>query len=108
VTYGTSEWIEVDLSLSGPSAASPVRLRFSVRDLGEDSTVVAAVDQLELLDWGCAGVLPGDLDNDGQVDGSDFGVFLASWGESDSPADFNFDGVVDGIDLGILLLNWTS
>ena len=108
VTYGTSEWIEVDLPLSGPSAASPVRLRFSARDLGEDSTVVAAVDQLELLDWGCAGVLPGDLDNDGQVDGRDFGIFLASWGESDSPADFNFDGMVDGIDLGILLLNWTS
>lgn len=108
VTFGTSEWIKVDLPLSGPSAASPVRLRFSVRDLGEDSTVVAAVDQLELLDWGCIGVMPGDLDNNGQVDGRDFGIFLASWGDADSPADFNFDGVVDGVDLGILLLNWTS
>ena len=72
------------------------------------STVVAAVDQLELLDWGCIGVTPGDLDNDGQVNGRDFGMFLASWGDADSPADFNFDGVVDGVDLGILLLNWTS
>lgn len=107
VTFGTSEWVEVDLPLSGPAMASPVRLRFSVRDLGEDSTVVAAVDQLELLDWGCAGVLPGDMNGDGRVDGLDFGQFLALWGEVDSPADFNFDGLVDGLDLGILLLNWT-
>jgi choice-of-anchor B domain-containing protein len=107
VTFGSSEWIEVDLPLSGPSSASPVRLRFSARDLGEDSTVVAAVDQLELLDWGCAGVLPGDLNADGRVDGLDFGQFLAAWGDLDSPADFNFDGLVDGLDLGILLLNWT-
>ena len=106
-TFGTSEWVEVDLPLSGPSLASPVRLRFSVRDLGEDSTVVAAVDQLELLDWGCAGVVPGDLNGDERVDGVDFGQFLVSWGETESPADFNFDGLVDGIDLGILLLNWT-
>ena len=79
-----------------------------MRDLGDDSTVVAAVDQLELLDWGCAGMLPGDMNADGWVDGLDFGQFLASWGDVDSPADFNFDGLVDGLDLGILLLNWTN
>ena len=107
VTFGTSEWIEVDLPLLGLASGSPVQLRFSARDLGEDSTVVAAVDQLELLDWGCAGVLPGDLNLDGRVDGLDFGQFLAAWGDLDSPADLNFDGLVDGLDLGILLLNWT-
>ena len=48
------------------------------------------------------------LDANGIVDGSDVGLFFASWGPcpGDCPADFNGDGIVDGIDLGVVLESW--
>lgn len=53
-------------------------------------------------------LVPGDIDQDGDVDGSDLGVLLAAWGPCPSgcAADINGDGVVDGLDLGTLLAGW--
>lgn len=55
-------------------------------------------------------VCPGDLNDDGRVDGADLGVLLAYWGPVKSPggeaADLNHDGIVDGEDLTILLGDW--
>lgn len=49
-----------------------------------------------------------DLDADGDVDGTDFGVFAGCFNGTGNPmtadclsADLNFDGVVDGLDFGI-------
>ncbi|MFM1833231.1 MAG: GDSL-like Lipase/Acylhydrolase family [Planctomycetota bacterium] len=51
-----------------------------------------------------------DLDRDGEVNGSDFGLFLKHWGSTDplDLADFDGDGIVQGEDLGRLFLEWTS
>ena len=51
---------------------------------------------------------PGDLNNDGRVDGADLGLLLAGWGTCGSPcpADLDANGVVNGADIGILLGNW--
>ncbi|MFG0257744.1 MAG: choice-of-anchor tandem repeat NxxGxxAF-containing protein [Phycisphaerales bacterium JB043] len=50
---------------------------------------------------------PADLTGDGQVDGADLSVLLASWGAcSGCPADLDGDGQVDGADLSILLAAW--
>jgi hypothetical protein len=55
---------------------------------------------------------PGDLDGDGDVDQTDLGTFLVSYGTFDGlpgynpDADFNGDGWVDQSDLGILLGNY--
>ena len=51
--------------------------------------------------------LVGDLDNDGDVDGSDLAKFLGSWGYDNPDTDFNGDGIVDGQDLALLLANWS-
>ena len=57
---------------------------------------------------------PGDLNNDGEVDGLDFGLLLAAWGscgdceEDPCPADLNGDCTVNGIDIGLLLVDWTT
>jgi glucose/arabinose dehydrogenase len=53
---------------------------------------------------------PGDLNNDGQVDGADLGLLLAGWGTCGTPcpADFDGNGTVNGADLGFLLGNWTT
>ncbi|HMN97731.1 MAG TPA: hypothetical protein PKC43_14760 [Phycisphaerales bacterium] len=48
---------------------------------------------------------PGDLNNDGTVNGADLGILLGQWGGPGS-GDLNGDGVVNGADLGILLGNW--
>ncbi|HMN97290.1 MAG TPA: hypothetical protein PKC43_12725 [Phycisphaerales bacterium] len=48
---------------------------------------------------------PGDLNDDGVVDGADLGILLGDWGGS-GPGDLNGDGVVDGADLGALLGYW--
>ncbi|MED5508415.1 MAG: plastocyanin/azurin family copper-binding protein [Planctomycetota bacterium] len=51
-----------------------------------------------------------DINCDGQVNGADLAVLLASWGfcSGDCPPDFNEDGVVNGVDLAQLLGSWTS
>jgi hypothetical protein len=55
-------------------------------------------------------LIPGDLDGNGVVDGSDLLLLLEGWGEcsdcDDCPADLNDDCSVDGNDLLILLSNW--
>ena len=65
-------------------------------------------DQFFLVDGGgSGGGCFGDLNDDGQVDGADFGSLLASWGPCPScPADLNDDGVVDGADVGLMLSVW--
>ena len=51
---------------------------------------------------------PGDLNNDGVVNGADISVVLGFWGLNGKPvaADINGDGIVDGADLAILLSGW--
>jgi hypothetical protein len=51
-------------------------------------------------------VVPGDLNDDGHVDGADLGLLLAAWNSDDPDADVNMDGIVDGTDLGLLLGGW--
>jgi hypothetical protein len=46
----------------------------------------------------------GDIDGDGDVDGGDLGILIATWGTcSACAADLNGDGTVDGADLGVVL-----
>ena len=62
------------------------------------------VQALELEEWA-----PGDINQDGLVDGLDLSILLGNWGPcttSTCPADINGDGLVDGLDLSILLGNW--
>ena len=51
--------------------------------------------------------IPGDLNGDGLVNGSDVGSSSQSGGQR-SDADLNGNGTVEGGDLGLLVANWTS
>ncbi len=59
---------------------------------------------------GCSGGTdcPGDFNDDGIVDGADFGSILAAWGPCPAPCpeDLNDDGEVNGADVGLLLAVW--
>ena len=59
------------------------------------------VQALELPDW-----IPGDINHDGVVDGTDLSILLGFWGPCTCQADINGDGQVTGLDLSILLGNW--
>jgi len=64
-------------------------------------------DQFVVAVEGAAPPCPGDLNDDRQVDGADFGSLLASWGPCpDCDADLDGDGQVNGADVGLLLSGW--
>ncbi|MEZ4289315.1 MAG: hypothetical protein R3E53_01795 [Myxococcota bacterium] len=45
----------------------------------------------------------GDLDNDGFVDGSDWGLFLTNQGSAYSNSDLDGNRLMDGADVGIFI-----
>ena len=49
--------------------------------------------------------LPGDLNNDGMIDGADLTLLLGCWGGA--CGDINGDKITDGTDLSILLGGWS-
>lgn len=51
-------------------------------------------------------LIPGDLDADGHVSGTDLTILLAAWGTSLPGADIDCDGLVGGLDLTVLLANF--
>ena len=51
--------------------------------------------------------IPGDINGDGVVDGTDLSILLGYWGLDAPDVDINGDGVIDGTDLSIVLGHWT-
>ena len=49
---------------------------------------------------------PGDINGDGEVNGSDLGLMINDWHTTRMNTDLNCDGVVNGADLGLLFANW--
>ena len=54
----------------------------------------------------CPPQCTGDIDLDGDTDGTDLAMLLGDWLATDSPADLDVDGLVDGTDLALLLGRW--
>ena len=52
-------------------------------------------------------ISPGDLNQDGIVNGMDLALVLAGWGTNNAQADYNHDGLVDGSDLAGVLADWS-
>jgi len=50
--------------------------------------------------------LPGDLNNDGRVDGADLAFLASVWKTNSASADLNGDSIVNGADLSILLTHY--
>ena len=59
-------------------------------------------------DLGCdGGGCTGDFNDDGVIDGADFGYILAAWGPCPGcPEDLDGNGTVNGADVGLLLAVW--
>ena len=74
--------------------------------VGFASLDVAAGLILEVDVVSSASGIPGDLNNDGHVDGGDLALLLGMWGTSNGVGDLNGDATVNGLDLGLLLSHW--
>ena len=94
------------------SVGDGLRLRFTASDNDPGSVVEAGIDAFRIETILCDdGGIPGDIDGDGQVDGSDLSICLGFWGPcagENCPADLNGDGLVDGTDLSTILGYWTT
>jgi uncharacterized membrane protein len=98
---------------AGVQVAPEVRLSLPLAMSADGKTIVGSgrdefqgIDVTFVLDLRPAQpACPGDLNDDGDVNGLDLGILLGAWGQR-GIADINQDGVVNGVDLGILLGNW--
>ncbi len=111
VTESVGSWVDVEFPIESViTPTSQMRLRFVVGDYNDGSVVEAGIDNLRVFGVECDSTpsIPGDLNGDGRVNGSDVGLFLALWGTSDPDADLNGNGNVEGGDLGLLIANWTG
>ena len=85
-----------------------VQVRFIVSDNPNNSVTEAGVDEYRVEQVICEDTPPcmGDINGDGNVDGSDLATLLGSWETSSSKSDLNNDGLVDGADLATILGFW--
>ncbi|MEE2972449.1 MAG: M14 family zinc carboxypeptidase, partial [Planctomycetota bacterium] len=107
ITESDASWRRTTLALEAPVAApTSLEIRFIARDLGDGSLVEAAIDEVRILQTGCGEPeCPGDLNEDGRVDGGDVGLLLSGWG-GPGAGDLDGDGTVGGSDIGLLLSLW--
>ncbi|MFG0257404.1 MAG: choice-of-anchor B family protein [Phycisphaerales bacterium JB043] len=86
------------------TASSNMQIRLIAGDTGGGSLVEAALDHVEVYVVDTSNN-KFDLNGDNDVNGSDLGLLLGSWG-SPGATDLNGDGTTDGSDLGLLLGAW--
>lgn len=102
--------IEVDAAGYGQMSITNVYLGEIGWDLGWPWGVVTVqIESIRVVGWiEVTPRLPGDLDDDGDVDHSDLGIMLGDWGCSggDCAGDCDGDGDTDHADLGLLLAYW--
>ena len=72
-----------------------------VIDTLDNCILVANSDQRDTNNDGYGNICDADLDNDGQVGFSDFGLFRSAFGTADPDADFDGNGSVGFSDVGI-------
>jgi len=77
--------------------------------LGANATTPVGSSAPALLRWTlCVSGLPGDLNNDGMVNGADISVILSNWGQTGVLGDLNNDGAINGADISVILSNFTG
>jgi autotransporter-associated beta strand protein len=96
-------WNGPGINSSAAAANSAYGVAFSDGADGVNTALVSG--QIEV-----AYALNGDINLDGVVNGTDFGILAANFGDTVSngweQADFNYDGVVNGSDFGLLAANF--
>jgi hypothetical protein len=109
-TLNDAAWTRVSYDISAIADGQQfVYLRWTIGPT--DTSVVYGgwnIDDISFSGFATQAPCPGDVTDDGIVDGGDLGTLLAFWGACPSgcDGDLNDDGIVDGADLGALLSYW--
>lgn len=108
-TLENSAWELMEYDLSAIADGRPdVRIRWVMG--GTDGSWQYSgwnLDDIQIIANAPPTSVPGDLNDDGIVDGADLTVLLSMWGECfGCVADFNGDNIVNGADLTTLLGYW--
>jgi hypothetical protein len=104
----SSQWQVFNDSFAVRGAAASARVRFSMADIGNNSTSDAGVDSFSVSVSVCDSKTPcpADLAANGVVDAADLSVLLSSWGNAGGAADLDGNGLVDAGDLTAILSSW--
>ena len=88
-------------------AIAEVLVYDSALDDEQRASIEAYLDNKYFGGGGGGGDCPGDFNDDGEVNGADFGNLLAAWGPcAECAADINGDGEINGADVGLMLAFW--
>ncbi|MHA7814330.1 MAG: M14 family zinc carboxypeptidase [Phycisphaerales bacterium] len=92
-TYTLSDHIE---------PTNTMRIRFTVRDVREDSTVELAIDDISVGIAGCP-VNAADINGDGRLNIFDVSLFIEFFNADSMSADYNADSEIDFFDISAFL-----
>lgn len=107
--YDNDTWHFAEISGTAPAGTTSIRIVAQIvqPDCGAGSIRIDDVDVTVGSGGGGPVACPGDFNDDGVVDGADFGFLFAAWGAcAGCVEDLNNDGFVNGIDLGEFLAVW--
>jgi hypothetical protein len=95
-------WILKNMLLPDAVKTERFRVRFTISDASlSDSTVEAAIDSVQLFEYGCDTACDADFNGDGFLDFFDYSDYVACFEGNCPPgktADFNGDGFTDFFD----------
>ena len=97
----------VDVSGGGVTGSTSYQGSFTGASGSGEGNLAAARITIITTGGGGGGGCSGDFNEDGLVDGADFGFLLGAWGKCGGcPEDMNGDGFVNGADIGGFLVVW--
>ena len=109
VVVGPAETIDGDIFVPAQAWQCSDNGEWNIGVFDPASLDPEPTDTAGVLNPDCGGSCEGDFNDDGQVNGADFGSLLAAWGVCGGcPEDLNGDGIVSGADVGLLLSVWGS
>lgn len=110
--FGVTSVVTLDLASLPPDANGTRSVLGHLLDGALDVSVATlmGVDFVELTVEHCTCIdsVPGDIDGDGLVNGTDLAYVLSAWGMLGRGTDLNGDGTTNGADLAIVLSGWTG
>ena len=105
-----SGWLLNSFALEkyGVALTNNLKVRFSARDNGTDSTVEAMVDAISFTKYRCTPPCMADFNADGAVDFTDFDDFVTAFEAGSPTSDANRDGFMDFTDFDAFVLGFES
>ena len=107
-SYEENTWYDAQVSGTAPAGTQSMRIVIQVVQPNCEAGSAYVDDVMVSVDGDpVVESCDGDFNNDGIVNGADFGSLLASWGPCpDCPEDLNSDSVINGADVGLMLSFW--